>query len=48
MSEGSRFSAARTILLTVWGLFCLLPIIFFATIALIAFILRRLKRLLAP
>ncbi len=34
MSEGSRFSAARTILLTVWGLFCLLPIIFFATIAL--------------
>ena len=34
MSEGSRFSAGRTILLSVWGLFCLLPIIFFATIAL--------------
>ena len=34
MSEGSRFSVGRTILLTVWGLFCLLPIIFFATIAL--------------
>ena len=34
MSDGSRFSAGRTILLSVWGLFCVLPIIFFATIAL--------------
>ena len=34
MAEGSRFSIGRTILLLVWGLFCLLPIIFFATIAL--------------
>ena len=34
MSEGSRFSIGRTILLLAWGLFCLLPIIFFATIAL--------------
>ena len=34
MSEGSRFSPGRTVLLLVWGLFCLLPIIFFATIAL--------------
>ena len=34
MSEGSRFSLGRTLLLSVWGLFCLLPIIFFATIAL--------------
>lgn len=34
MAEGSRFSLGRTLLLSVWGLFCLLPIIFFATIAL--------------
>ena len=34
MSDGSRFSAGRTILLSVWGLLCVLPIIFFATIAL--------------
>jgi multiple sugar transport system permease protein len=32
--EGQRFSLGRTILLGIWGLFCLLPIIFFATIAL--------------
>lgn len=34
MSENSRFSAGRTIILAIWGLFCLLPIIFLATIAL--------------
>ena len=34
MSETSKFSAGRAILLGIWGLFCLLPIIFFATIAL--------------
>lgn len=34
MSENSRPSLVRTVLLGIWGLFCLLPIIFFATIAL--------------
>ena len=34
MSENAKFSFGRTLVLGVWGLFCLLPIIFFATIAL--------------
>jgi hypothetical protein len=34
MSETSKFSFGRTLLLLVWGAFCVLPIIFFATIAL--------------
>lgn len=34
MSGFTRASAGRTIILGAWGLFCLLPILFFATIAL--------------
>lgn len=34
MSDNAKPSAVRTIILGVWGLFCLLPIIFFASIAL--------------
>ena len=34
MSENAKSSFSRTIILGVWGLFCLMPIIFFASIAL--------------
>ena len=34
MSRVTSASVGRSIILLVWGLFCLLPIIFFATIAL--------------
>ena len=34
MSEKSASSLFRTVILLAWGLFCLMPIIFFATIAL--------------